>query len=171
MRIQWSKKQTQELDWARRHHPVAHVRVKSLALWDIGQGHGLGAAADGVGVTRQSVRFWIRRFSAAGVAGLHVRPGRGRPSCVDPEEVLRVLEQSPRAFGLAQERWTLAALRRAVSSLRHLRSLRSVGYVMARLGLAPKRGQYRRQSPDPEYTKKKPVRSGASSKPANGRRR
>ncbi|MBQ9726313.1 MAG: helix-turn-helix domain-containing protein [Kiritimatiellae bacterium] len=46
------------------------------------------AAADGVpirelarreGVDRNTVRLWLRRFAAAGVAGLEDRPGRGRP--------------------------------------------------------------------------------------------
>jgi transposase len=120
-----------------------------------------------LGVDRHAVLAWRRAFAARGALGLEVSPGRGRRSQVDEAEVLNAIQQSPRAFGLTQERWTLAALRRVVPSLRPLRSLRSVQYVLERLGWSPKRGQYRRVSPDPEYEKKNntpPRASGSRAK-------
>lgn len=164
MEIVWTRAQRVELDAARRQDPTPHVRIKALALWNLGDGHTTVDVARWVGVTRHTVLSWRRRYAAEGLAGLGVRTGRGRRSGVDAAEVRRVMEQSPRAFGLAQERWTLSALRRIVPSLRPLRSLSSVHAVLHRLRLVPKRGQYRRHSPDPDYVKKKSTRNGVSSK-------
>lgn len=151
----WNEEQMRELEEARRRHPKAHIRTKALGLWNLGRGRNQSEVADFLGVDRHTVCAWTERYAAQGLSGLEVKAGRGRISKVDEGDVKRVLEQTPRQFGIAQERWTLRALREAVPSLAHLKSLRSVGYVMHRIGLAPKRGQYRRSSPDPDYVKKK----------------
>lgn len=167
----WNQEQMKELEAARRQHPVPHIRSKALALWNLGRGKSRGEVAEFIGVYRHALLSWVRRYQAHGLAGLEVEEGRGRPSRVDEAEVREVLAQSPRHFGLSQERWTLSGLRQVVPSLRQFRSLRSVGYVLHRMGLAPKRGQYRRSSPDPEYLKKKRMPKSASGKRLKTRRK
>ena len=153
-----NSQQMSELDFTRRMHPKPYVRVRAMALWNLGAGKSVTEVADFVGVYRHALVRWRKRYGAHGIAGLEIDEGRGRRSKVVEEEVLRVVSQSPRNFGLKQERWTLEALRDAVPSLRHLKSLRSVGYVLERINFSPKRGQYRRVSPDPQYEKKKTSR-------------
>jgi len=150
-----NSQQMSELDFMRRTHPKPYVRVRAMALWNLASGKSVTDVADFIGVYRHALVRWRKRYEEHGIAGLEMDEGRGRKSSVDEEEVLRVVSQSPRNFGLKQERWTLETLRDTVPSLRHLKSLRSVGYVLERMNLAPKRGQYRRVSPDPEYDKKK----------------
>jgi len=166
----WSPAQMAELEHARRHHPKAHVRTRALGLLRWGEGASTQEVAAFLGVDRHAVLAWRRAFAARGASGLEISPGRGRRSRVDQDEVLEAVQQSPRAFGLAQERWTLDALRRAVPSLRPLRSLRSIQYVLARLGWSSKRGQSRRASPDPEYVKKNSTPSPACGSRAKTRR-
>lgn len=143
-----------ELKYAGRTHPVPYVRVRALALYNLALGQDLEAVARAFAAHRHAVSRWAHRYRQEGLAGLLVKPGRGRRSSVDPQEVAQYLRQSPRNFGLQQERWTLSALRQTVPSLRHLRSLRAVQYVLERLGFAYKRGQPWLHSPDPDYTKK-----------------
>jgi transposase len=160
----WDEEQMKELNMAMRTHPVPHIRSKATALWNLGRGKSRSEVAEFMGVYRHAILRWKRRYEAHGLAGLEIEEGRGRPSRVSEEEVREAISQSPRNFGLQEERWTLSGLRSAVPSLRQFRSLRSVGYVLERMGLAPKRGQYKRSSPDPEYQKKKNMRSNASGK-------
>jgi transposase len=167
----WNEDQMAELEDASRNHPKPHLRIKALALLNLGRGKSKSEVAEFVGVYRHALLRWVRRYRDEGLAGLEVEEGRGRPSAVDAGELREIISQSPRHFGFNQERWTLSSLRRAVPSLRHLRSLRSVGYVLERAGFSPKRGQYQRISPDPEYGKKKPSRKPASGKAAKTRRK
>jgi len=166
----WSTAQIEELEQARRHHRKAYVRTRAMGLLRWGEGAATQEIATFLGVDRHAVLAWRRAFAERGTAGLVVSPGRGRRSHVDEAEVRNAIEQSPRAFGLPQERWTLDALRRAVPSLRHLRSLRSVQYVLERLGWSAKRGQYRRVSPDPDYEKKNNTRRRVSGSHGKTRR-
>lgn len=154
-----------ELKQAGRTHPVPYVRVRALALYNLARGEQVEGVARAFAVHRHAVSRWARRYQEAGLAGLLVKSGRGRPATVDTQEVLRYLRQSPRAFGLSQERWTLAALRQAVPSLRHFGSLRGVQYVLERLGFSYKRGQPWVHSPDPDYAKKNATSRSSSKSP------
>lgn len=143
-----------ELKQAGKSHPVPYVRVKALALYNLALGRTLQEVAAMCAVHRHAVSRWAARYQQEGLGGLLVKEGRGARSQVDPQEVEHYLRQSPRTFGVMQERWTLAALRQTVPSLGRLSSLRSVQYILARLGYSYKRGQPAVHSPDPEYAKK-----------------
>jgi transposase len=138
---------------ARRGQP-AHVRVKALAILALYDGRKVGAVADIFRVSRQALSEWRRRYRDAGVAGLQVRPGRGRRSSIDLEVVRDTVRRSPREFGLARTRWTLGAVAHAVPGLAGY-SPRGVQKVLARAGLSYKRGQAWVHSPDPYYGEKK----------------
>jgi transposase len=97
---------------------------------------------------------YARRFREDGVAGLVIRPGRGRQARAVTAEVEQHLRQSPRAFGLTQTRWTLGALAQAAPSLRGFTTM-GVWKVLQRAGFRYKRGQPYLHSPDPEYGEKK----------------
>lgn len=154
MSVGFTAEQMDELRIALKTHPVPYLRTKALALLNMGKGMLAADVAELLEVDRHTVSRWLRAYSAKGLEGLVVRPGRGRKSRVDEEEVMACFRQSPRNFGLLQERWTLEAFRSTVPSLQSLSSLSSVMYVLHRLGLSVKRGQPAMASPDPEYVKK-----------------
>lgn len=168
--VSWSEEEQGLLRRLMRTAPQPHRRMKATALWNLGLGRSAGEVAAFLGVSRGSLRSWARRFAAEGEAGLALRPGRGRPSRVDPAEVEAYLRQSPRTFGLPQTRWTLRALAQTVPGLRGFTDM-GVWKVLNRLGFRYKRGQPRLHSPDPEYGEKRGSWSRSSRRPLLARRR
>lgn len=67
-----------------------------------------------------TVRHWIERFEAEGVAGLHDRPRSGRPRRVDATArttLLHLVETSPAGFGYLCGFWTVVTLAAHLASL------------------------------------------------------
>ena len=144
----------QELRRLMRRAQRPHVRLKATALWNLSQGKKRREVAGFLGVSTASVSAWVQRFRREGVAGLAIRPGRGRPARAQVAEVEEALRQSPRSFGLTQTRWTLGALAQVVPSLRGFSEM-GVWKVLHRMGYRYKRGQPHLSSPDPEYQEKR----------------
>jgi len=151
---QLSDEDRKQLRRLMRHAEKPYVRMKATALWNLGQGKTRREVAEFLGVSRVSVSAWMKRFRAQGVAGLAIRPGRGRRARAQAAEVEQVLRQSPRSFGLAQTRWTLRALAQVVPSLRGFSEM-GVWKVLNRMGFRYKRGQPHLSSPDPQYEEKR----------------
>jgi hypothetical protein len=73
--------QQRELEHIRDHHTQPYVRERAAALLKIAQGQSAHhVALTGLLKPRDpdSVYGWLRRYQAEGVAGLVIRPGRGR---------------------------------------------------------------------------------------------
>src|SRR5688572_4601825 len=71
------------------------------------------AVARRLGVGPDVFRQWIKRFNAAGLAGLEDRPRAGRPATYTAEQVGQVLAAAvtdPQALGLPFGCWTLDRL-------------------------------------------------------------
>jgi len=152
--LQLSDEARQELRRLMRRAEKPHIRLKATALWNLSQGKTRREVAEFLGVSTVSVSAWVQRFRREGVAGLAIRPGRGRPARAQVAEVEEVLRQPPRSFGLAQTRWTLSALAQAVPSLRGYSEM-GVWKVLHRMGYGYKRGQPHLSSPGPEYQEKR----------------
>ena len=150
----WTADQERELVWLMKHARAPHVRIKALALWNVGAGRSQREVAQFMGVGLRSVNRWVSRLRREGGTGLTVKPGRGRPPRARPEEIERYLRQSPLAFGLRQTRWTLRALAQTVPSLKGFTDA-GVYYALVRAGFRYKRGQPHLHSPDPEYEEKR----------------
>lgn len=79
--------QRQELTRARDHDPTPYVRERAAAILKVGAGQSVRAVAR-AGVLRprrrETVATWVRRYLSEGVAGLRVRPGRGRKPAFSP---------------------------------------------------------------------------------------
>lgn len=163
--MEWSDEHIKELEMLARRSPVPYVRVKALAVLNVARGRSRQEVAEIVCAHRQSVGIWARSYRAEGAAGFAVAQGRGKPAQVDGEELESYLRQSPRRFGLSQNRWTLRALARTVPSLRGLTDS-GVYRALIRLGFRYKRGQPHLHSPDPEYAEKRGAWSRLSGKPA-----
>jgi transposase len=153
--VEFTGEQVDELKNAYKTHPVPYVRIRALALLSIAKGKLMIEVAEMMEIDRHTVARWLHSYQENGMDGLTVKSGRGRKSSVNEAEVLEIAMQSPRNFGLNQERWTLEALRKTAPSLGGLSSLSSVMYVLERIGLSVKRGQPAMVSPDPDYAKKK----------------
>lgn len=152
--LQVGDQENKELQRLMRRAERPHVRMKAAALWNLSRGKTGREVAEFLGVSTVSVSAWAKRFRAEGVAGLAIRPGRGRPARAQQAEVEQVLRQSPRSFGLTQTRWTLRALAQVVPSLRGFSEM-GVWKVLHRMGLRYKRGQPHLSSPDPQYDEKR----------------
>lgn len=151
---QMSETEMQELRTLMLKATKPHLRTKATALWNLGRGKTRYQVADVLGVSMVSITAWAQRYRAEGVAGLGVHPGRGRKGQAVLSEVEYYLRQSPRAFGLAQTRWTLRSLAQVVPSLHGFTDM-GVWKVLNRAGFRYKRGQPHLHSPDPLYEEKR----------------
>ncbi len=76
-----STKQQAELQQARDHHELAYVRERAGALLKIAAGQSVRQVAlTGLLKPRDphTLADWLQRYRRDGLAGLQVRPGRGR---------------------------------------------------------------------------------------------
>lgn len=66
---------------------VARARIILLAA----KGDNVPVMAEALKLTQSTVRTWLQRFNAAGLAGLHDRDRSGRPAIYTPAEVAEVI--------------------------------------------------------------------------------
>ena len=156
-----STEDIKELEALMKRAGKPHIRRKATALWNLAQGRSQREVAAFLGASRASIVEWKQRFETEGIAGLSLRPGRGRPRRAQADEIEAVLRQSPRNFGMPQTRWTLDLLTQVVPSLRGF-TPSGVWRVLQRSGLSYKRGQPLIHSPDPAYVQKRGPGGSAS---------
>lgn len=110
-------------------------------------------AATASGMDRQTLRDWVHRYNAEGVAGLHPRPSPGRPSRLSEAQMaeLRTLVvdgPDPEKDGVV--RWRCVDLRTAIAERFDVTvHERTVGKLLSRLRLT-------RLQPRPYHPKKDP---------------
>jgi len=91
-------------------------RLLALAL--VLEGHSREAAATTAGMTRQTLRDWVHRYNAEGVAGLHSVFGGGAVPMLSPaqmDELANIVIQGPDMDQHGVARWRLAELRVEIS--------------------------------------------------------
>ena len=70
--------------WSRSRTLAARVVLRSRIILALGEGDGVTAVADALGIAPATVRLWRRRFEEHGPAGLQQdAPGRGRKPALD----------------------------------------------------------------------------------------
>jgi transposase len=86
-----------------------------------------------------TVRLWLTRFNADGLAGLRDRPRAGRPATYTTEQVGDVIAVSltdPRSLGLPFASWTLDRLRAYLHEVKGLPISRArIGKLLVAEGL------------------------------------
>ena len=96
-----------------RTEPVRMVE-RARMVWLMAQGQQrVPAVARQLGVVPDTVRRWVQRFNAQGLAGLADQPRTGRPPTYTPEQVSEVLVTAltqPDELGLPFGCWTLDRL-------------------------------------------------------------
>lgn len=95
---------------------LAHSRTEAARLverarivWLSAEGRRVAAIAAEVGCHEQTVRLWLTRFSADGVAGLADAPRAGGPATYTPEQIGAVVATAlsdPRVLGQPFGDWT-----------------------------------------------------------------
>ena len=73
-----------------RTAPARQVE-RAKIIWFCSQGLRVPAIAQRVGIHEQTVRHWLKRFNAQGLAGLQDRPRPGKPPTYTPTERAEVI--------------------------------------------------------------------------------
>jgi transposase len=107
----------------------------------------------------ETVRRWLRRWLAEGIAGLQDRPMPGGPAKLTDEyreQLLAVVRRRPRGLGQPYSLWTLQRLADYLAEATGLRlSYETVRVALKAGGIVLSRPQHTITSPDPEYALKK----------------
>jgi transposase len=118
----------------------AKAARRMLALALILEGHAREAAARAAGMDRQTLRDWVHRYNAAGLAGLRDRGRSGPKPRLTPgqeAELAAAVERGPDPDRDGVVRWRRVDLRMLVERRFGVRlHERSIGKVLCRLGFA-----------------------------------
>src|SRR5436305_1584172 len=113
---------------------------RMLALALVLEGRSRTEAARSCGMDRQTLRDWVHRFNAEGLAGLSDRRRSGRRPRLSPEqeaELVTAVEQGPDPDRDGVVRWRRVDLQALIEARFTVRlHERSVGKVLRRLGFA-----------------------------------
>jgi transposase len=132
----------------------AKAARRMLALALVLEGHAREAAARHAGMDRQTLRDWVHRYNAHGLAGLHDRPHLGPKPRLTPEQMAElesIVEQGPDPERDGIVRWRRVDLKVLIERRFgvHLHE-RSVSKVLRRLGFARLSVRPKHPSSDPE---------------------
>lgn len=86
-KVELSPKQRQELEYERDHSPIPYIRTRCAAILKVADGQAVRQVAwHGLlkRVKPDTVHDWIARYEQEGLAGLRIRPGRGRKPAFSP---------------------------------------------------------------------------------------
>ena len=155
-----SAQQLRDLDGL--YHTTHDARVRIRALMVLLAAERQMVAAEIASIVRQheeTVRRWLARYEAEGLAGLSDAPRPGVPPKVTPvyrERLLELVHRRPRALGLPFSMWTGARLADYLAEQTGLRMSAPSVHRMLRAGdMGLSRPQHRITSPDPDYALKK----------------
>ena len=133
-----------------------------LAIAHVLDGRSRTEAAELCGMDRQTLRDWVHRYNADGLAGLYDRPGRPGPKPrLSPEQQAQIpawIEQGPTRSEHGVVRWRCVDLRDAIAKEFGVTLHEAtVGKLLRRLGL-------RRLSVRPQHPESDPAAQEAYKK-------
>src|SRR4051794_15112091 len=145
----------------------ARVVERARIVWLAGQGRRGPHIATELRVNQETVRRWLKRFNAEGLAGLKDGPRAGRPPTYSEDEVGEVVATSltdPLSLGLPFASWTLDRLVAYLNEEKGIPIKRSrVGELLLAEGL-----RWRQQETwfgervDPDFAQKRGPSSGST---------
>jgi transposase len=156
--------------------PEANAARRMLALALVLEGHSREEAARHTGMDRQTLRDWVHRYNAQGLAGLCNRRHVGPKPRLTPEqmgELETVVEQGPDPARDGVVRWRRVDLK-ALIKARFDVDLheRSVGKVLRRLGFVrlSVRPQHPKSQPEAQdaFKKLRPTGAGRAARAREG---
>lgn len=116
----------------------ANAARRMLALAMVLEGRSRTEAAESCGMDRQTLRDWVHRYNAEGLAGLYDRKPNGRAPRLDAlqmAELARIVESGPDLSVDGVVRWRCVDLQRIVEVRFGVAyAERSIGKLLRRLG-------------------------------------
>lgn len=146
---------------------LAHARTdpartveRAQIIWRAHHGEHAPAIAHALGVCEATVRMWLTRFNARGLAGLADSPRIGRPPTYTSDEVGAVIAASltnPAELKLPFGSWTLDRLTAYLHETKGLAIKRSrIGEILQREGLRWRTQEtWFGERPDPAFAEKR----------------
>ncbi len=127
------------------------VACRVLAIAHVLEGASRAAAASACGMDRQTLRDWVHRYNAAGVAGLTDASRSGRPAALSEAQMRQLQEVVLSGPDLARDgvvRWRCIDLRSVIKARFDVElHERTVGKLLRQLGMT-------RLQPRPYHPKK-----------------
>lgn len=150
------KRQLEKLCRKRSSQIRERARIISLSAQDVP----IGEIVKRVGLSRQSVFFWLNRFEDFGIDGLETQPRPGRPITFTKDigkDIVRIATSKPKDLGLNFTTWSLPKLKDYL--IRHkivdYICIESVRTCLYKGGLTLKSAQKWMVSRDPHFAEKK----------------
>lgn len=148
--ISLKKEQQQILEGRARSRTEPYQQVQRAQLiLAAARGERNNAIAHEIGMSRQMVGMWRRRFEAEGLAGLEDRARSGRPRVYTEEDRVRVVEMACTQKPAAESHWSVRTLAKATGVGR-----RVVHQVLQEAQLQPHRVGTFSCSTDPDFAAK-----------------
>jgi transposase len=113
---------------ARSRTEPARVVARAKIIWLSHQGLLVPAIAEELRLKQQTVRLWLKRFNAKGLAGLQDNPRSGRPDIYTIEQVGEVIATAltnPQTLNLPFGSWTLDRLEAYLNDVKGIAIKRS----------------------------------------------
>jgi transposase len=145
-----SPRRRSDLEYIASHAAVAKERCRALALLRLSEGETAETVAEGLGVSRRAIFYWVGRFRERANRDTWQRlvdaPRPGRPrtgGCgVDPW-IAEVIDTDPRDLGYHSTVWTASLLARYLRDRHEVEvSRKTVGRAIARLRIRWKRPRH-----------------------------
>lgn len=160
--------QQEQLEHVRDTDKRPYMREHAAAILKVAEGvSGRQVALDGLLKQRKpdTIYDWIKRYQSEGIAGLAVKPGRGRKPAFSPkydkkeeakEAILHIVRREPSTFGKSRSRWSLSLIIDVCKWLQ-VNTPSGMSQLLKRLGISYKRGRSYIHSPDLYYQQKMDV--------------
>jgi transposase len=135
--------------WARRPTTAQAHALRARIILACAEGWDNGDVADAVGVTRQTVGKWRRRFIESGLDGLVDAPRPGAPRRITDEQVERVIAETLERTPKAATHWSTRSMAAATGL-----SQSSISRIWRAFSLQPHRVDTFKLSNDPLFVSK-----------------
>jgi transposase len=160
--------QQEQLEHIRDTDKHPYMRERSAAILKVAEGvSGRQVAMEGLLKQRKpdTIYDWVERYQSEGIAGLPIKPGRGRKPAFSPkyenkeeakEAILHTVRREPSTFGKSRSRWSLSYIADVCKWLQ-VNTPSGMSQLLKRLGISYKRGRSYVHSPDLYYQQKMDV--------------
>ena len=135
--------------WARRHTSAQSLALRCRIVLACADGGHDGEVAQRLGINRNTVGKWRRRFIERRLDGLHDEPRPGAPRTISDEDVERVIVKTLEETPANATHWSTRSMAKATGM-----SQTAVSKIWRAFALKPHRAEHFKLSPDPLFIDK-----------------
>jgi transposase len=135
--------------WARRHTSAQSLALRCRIVLACAEGGHDGQVAERLGINRNTVGKWRRRFIERRLDGLHDEPRPGAPRTISDDDVERVIVKTLEETPANATHWSTRSLAAATGM-----SQTAVSRIWRAFALKPHRAESFKLSPDPLFIDK-----------------